>query len=89
MKRSILLFALLVIFAGIQAQPRLNFPVLRHDYGVLKEEAGKQEVVFNFTNTGDSVLVHHQGTAIMRMHSLRLYKISDTSGREGFCNRCL
>jgi len=57
MKRSILLFALLVIFAGIQAQPRLNFPILRHDYGVLKEEAGKQEVVFNFTNTGDSVLV--------------------------------
>lgn len=57
MKRSILLFVLLVIFAGIQAQPRLNFPVLRHDYGVLKEEAGKQEVVFNFTNTGDSVLV--------------------------------
>lgn len=57
MKRSIFLFVLLMVFAGIQAQPRLNFSVMRHDYGVLKEEAGKQEVVFNFTNTGDSVLV--------------------------------
>lgn len=57
MKRILILFVLLMVFAAIQAQPRLNFPLLRHDYGILKEEAGKQQVVFNFTNTGDSVLV--------------------------------
>ena len=43
--------------AGMMAQPKLNFANTRHDYGTIKEEAGKQEAVFNFTNTGDSVLV--------------------------------
>ncbi len=39
------------------AQPKLNFASTRHNYGSIKEEAGKQEAIFNFTNTGDSVLV--------------------------------
>ncbi len=44
-------------FAGLAAQPKLNFASTRHNYGSIREEAGKQEAVFHFTNTGDSVLV--------------------------------
>lgn len=44
-------------FAGLAAQPKLNFASTRHNYGNIKEEAGRQEAVFHFTNTGDSVLV--------------------------------
>lgn len=47
----------LMMVAGLAAQPKLNFASTRHDYGVMKEEAGKKEAIFNFTNTGDSVLV--------------------------------
>ncbi|MFN2313231.1 MAG: DUF1573 domain-containing protein [Bacteroidales bacterium] len=57
MKRilTVLMFSLMV--AGLAAQPKLNFTSTRHNYGTIKEAAGKQEAVFNFTNTGDSVLV--------------------------------
>ncbi len=48
---------MLMLAAGLNAQPKLNFASVRHDYGNIKEESGKQEAVFNFTNTGDSVLV--------------------------------
>jgi len=47
----------MILAAGLSAQPKLNFASTRYDYGSIKEEAGKQEAVFNFTNTGDSVLV--------------------------------
>jgi len=47
----------MLVYAGLHAQPKLNFASTRYDYGTIKEEAGKQEAVFNFTNTGDSVLV--------------------------------
>jgi len=57
MKRSLIVFTFLIVAAGLSAQPKLNFASTRHDYGSIKEEAGKQEAVFNFTNTGDSVLV--------------------------------
>ena len=57
MKRSISFLVLMLACAGMMAQPKLNFANTRHDYGTIKEEAGKQEAVFNFTNTGDSVLV--------------------------------
>ncbi|MCU0458847.1 MAG: DUF1573 domain-containing protein [Bacteroidales bacterium] len=57
MKRSLVFLVFLLFFAGLHAQPRLNFASTRHDYGTIKEEAGKQEAVFAFTNTGDSVLV--------------------------------
>ena len=48
---------MLILAAGLNAQPKLNFAGVRHDYGNIKEESGKQEAIFNFTNTGDSVLV--------------------------------
>jgi len=57
MKRSLFVLMLLLIVSGLNAQPKLNFASVRHDYGTIKEEAGKQEAIFNFTNTGDSVLV--------------------------------
>lgn len=47
----------MLVYAGLHAQPKLNFASTRHNFGTIKEEAGKQEAVFNFTNTGDSVLV--------------------------------
>lgn len=57
MKKSLVFLVFLVFYAGLAAQPKINFVNTRHDYGTIKEEAGKQEAVFNFTNTGDSVLV--------------------------------
>lgn len=57
MKRIFFVLMMLVIVSGISAQPRLKFDKVRHDYGTIKEEGGKQKAVFNFTNTGDSVLV--------------------------------
>ena len=57
MKRNISFLILMLVCAGMMAQPKLNFANTRHNYGTIKEEAGKQEAVFNFTNTGDSVLV--------------------------------
>lgn len=57
MKKSLVFLVFLVFYAGLTAQPKINFVNTRHDYGTIKEEAGKQEAVFNFTNTGDSVLV--------------------------------
>lgn len=57
MKRSLVFLVFLLFFAGLYAQPKLNFASTRHDYGMIKEEAGKQEAVFTFNNTGDSVLV--------------------------------
>ena len=57
MKRISFVLMMLAMVSGISAQPKLNFDKMRHDYGTIKEEAGKQEAVFNFTNTGDSILV--------------------------------
>jgi len=57
MKRSFIILLVLVIGTGLFAQPKLNFQNPRYNYGAMKEEAGKKEAVFNFTNTGDSVLV--------------------------------
>jgi hypothetical protein len=57
MKRSLTFLVFLVACASLAAQPKMNFANTRFDYGTIKEEDGKQEAVFNFTNTGDSVLV--------------------------------
>ncbi|HUW93764.1 MAG TPA: DUF1573 domain-containing protein [Bacteroidales bacterium] len=57
MKRSFIVLMVLIIGSGLYAQPKLNFLDPRHNYGSIKEETGKQEAIFNFTNTGDSVLV--------------------------------
>ncbi len=57
MKRILLFLILLPAGVGLTAQPNLNFASTRHNYGTIKEEAGKQEAVFNFTNTGNEVLV--------------------------------
>ena len=57
MKRILSILVFVLIAAGLAAQPKLNFSDTRHDYGTIKEESGKQETVFSFTNTGDSVLV--------------------------------
>lgn len=57
MKRSLIILVLVTFVAGMYAQPKLNFASTRHNYGTMKEEAGKKEAVFSFTNTGDSVLV--------------------------------
>lgn len=57
MKKSVLIIILMALVSGINAQPKLNFVKPRHDYGTIKEDQGKKEAVFEFTNTGDSVLV--------------------------------
>src|SRR5665647_579240 len=57
MKKILFVLVMMILVSGLNAQPKLNFSTVRHDYGDIKEEAGKQEAIFNFTNTGDSVLV--------------------------------
>ncbi|MFZ0473674.1 MAG: DUF1573 domain-containing protein, partial [Bacteroidales bacterium] len=57
MKRNLLVFVMMILVSGLNAQPKLNFSTVRHDYGNINEAAGKQEAIFNFTNTGDSTLV--------------------------------
>ena len=57
MKRILSLLVFLLVAAGLMAQPKLNFASTRYNYGTIKEEGGKQEAVFDFTNTGDAVLV--------------------------------
>jgi len=57
MKRNLAFVMFLMMVAGLSAQPKLNFATTRHDYGKMQEAAGKKEAIFNFTNTGDSVLV--------------------------------
>lgn len=57
MKKILFVLVVMILVSGLNAQPKLNFSTVRHDYGDIKEAAGKQEAVFNFTNTGDSALV--------------------------------
>lgn len=57
MKKGFIVLMLLAMGTGLFAQPKLNFVKSRHDYGSIKEDQGKKEAVFEFTNTGDSVLV--------------------------------
>jgi len=57
MKRIFTALMLLIMAGALFAQPKLSFTSTRHDYGTIKEADGKKEAVFNFTNTGDSVLV--------------------------------
>lgn len=57
MKRGIFLFALLLLGVSVYGQPKLNFATVKHDYGTIKADDGKKEAIFEFTNTGDSVLV--------------------------------
>jgi hypothetical protein len=57
MKRWILILTLSAMVLGAYCQPRINFSKMRHDYGTINEADGKKEAVFEFTNTGDSVLV--------------------------------
>ena len=57
MKRYFLVFLMIILVSGLDAQPKINFSTVRHDYGDMKEAEGKKEAIYNFTNTGDSALV--------------------------------
>ncbi len=50
---TVLLSAMLTISLSAQ---KIKFDNTTHDYGTLKEEAGKVETKFEFTNTGDKAL---------------------------------
>jgi hypothetical protein len=54
-----LLFIILFLLCGtaIYAQPRLQLLTTEHDFGVFKEEAGRQTFDFIVTNKGDSALM--------------------------------
>lgn len=54
-----LLFIVLFLLSGaaIYAQPRLQVLTPEHDFGIFKEEAGRQTFNFIVTNTGDSALL--------------------------------
>ncbi len=56
MKKVLFVFVLSVFGSGLFAQPKLSFAKVRYDYGTLKEDLGKKEAIFEFTNTGNAVL---------------------------------
>jgi hypothetical protein len=57
MKRYIFVLTVFLVSVGAYAQPRLSFAKVRQDFGVINEADGKKEIMFEFKNTGDSVLV--------------------------------
>ena len=57
MKNLILSISLLLLGAVAFSQPKMQLLTKEHDFGVFKEEAGKQTFNFIVTNTGDSALV--------------------------------
>jgi hypothetical protein len=57
MKRMFFSISLLLLGAVTFAQPRMQLLSTEHDFGVFKEEAGRQTFNFLVTNTGDSALV--------------------------------
>jgi hypothetical protein len=57
MKNLFIFFLFLLSGASIFAQPKMQILSTDHDFGVFKEEAGKQTYNFIVTNTGDSALM--------------------------------
>jgi hypothetical protein len=57
MKNLLLTISLIMLGSLAIAQPRLQFLNKEHDFGVFKEEDGRQTFNFILTNTGDSALV--------------------------------
>ena len=57
MKRSITLTALLLFAFILNAQPKISFTTVEHDFGSIKEDKGLATTVFEFKNTGDQPLI--------------------------------
>jgi hypothetical protein len=57
MKNLFLSFSLLLLSAVAFSQPKMQLLTTVHDFGIFKEEAGRQTFNFIVTNTGDSALV--------------------------------
>lgn len=57
MKNLLFVFLLTLIGAVAYAQPKMQLSANEHNFGVFKEEAGKQTFDFIVTNMGDSALV--------------------------------
>jgi Protein of unknown function (DUF1573) len=57
MKNSILSLFFLLSAVSADGQPKMNLKVTEHDFGVFKEEAGRQAFTFVVTNAGDHPLV--------------------------------
>lgn len=57
MKRLFLLFVLVLFSASAFCQPKLQLSTTEHDFGIFKEEAGRQTFDFLVTNPGTAPLV--------------------------------
>jgi hypothetical protein len=57
MKNLLIAFLFLLSGASVYAQPKMQLLTTDHDFGVFKEEAGRQSYNFIVTNTGDSALM--------------------------------
>lgn len=57
MKKSVLLFAMLLLGAAAFGQPMMQLSTSEHDFGKFKEEAGRQTYDFEVVNKGDAPLV--------------------------------
>ena len=57
MKNLFLSIWLFLLGAVAFSQPKMQLLTTEHDFGVFKEEAGRQTFNFLVTNTGDSALV--------------------------------
>lgn len=63
MKRLHIILSIVLLSTGLSnlnaqfKQPSISFEKLNHNFGVLKEEDGTVEKIFNFTNTGSEPLI--------------------------------
>ena len=61
-----ILFALMMLMGGVSvanAQAKIKFAKLSHDFGTFAESANVQQCTFTFTNEGDKPLVINQAVA--------------------------
>jgi hypothetical protein len=57
MKNLFIFFSFVLFGAAAYAQPKIQLLTTEHDFGTIKQEAGKQSYNFVVTNTGDVALV--------------------------------
>jgi hypothetical protein len=57
MKKSVFILTLLLSAAAISGQPKMQLNSTEHNFGVFKEEAGRQQYNFEVKNTGNAPLV--------------------------------
>ena len=77
-------FVTSLMVVGQQSEPFVKFNEVLHDFGTIKEEAGKAVYSFEFTNTGGQPLVIHNVTASCGCTTPDWTKTPIAPGAKGF-----